>query len=89
MKCYLCGFKNDNVAEVKKHYLDFHKVDPNNRFFKKLFNDSQNNVLVLVNVWDVKSFYQLRVLGSVAISLNITMLVGVLLLQLPKENLSP
>ena len=44
MKCYLCGFKNDNAAEVKKHYLDFHKVDPNNQFFKKLFNDSQNKV---------------------------------------------
>ena len=53
MKCNLCGFKNDNVAEVKKHYLDFHKVDLNNRFFKKLFNDSQNNVLVLVNVCEM------------------------------------
>ena len=44
MKCYLCGFKNDNAAEVKKHYLDFHNVDPNNQFFKRLFDDSQNNV---------------------------------------------
>ena len=30
MKCYLYGFKNDNAAEIKKHYLDFHNVDPNN-----------------------------------------------------------
>ena len=44
MKCYLCGFKNDNAAEVKKHYIDFHKVDPNNQVFKSLFNDLQNNV---------------------------------------------
>ena len=43
MKCYLCGFKNDNAAKVKKHYIDFHKVDLNNQFFKSLFNDSQNN----------------------------------------------
>ena len=44
MKFYLCGFKNDNVAEVRKHYLDFHNVDPNNQFFKRLFDESEDNV---------------------------------------------
>ena len=44
MKCYLRRFKNDNAVEVKKPYLDFHNVDPNNQFFKRLFDDSQNYV---------------------------------------------
>ena len=44
MRCYLCEFKNDNAAQVKKHYIDFNKVVPNNQFFKSLFNNSQNNV---------------------------------------------
>ena len=44
MKCYLRRFKKDNAEKVKKSYLDFHNVDPNNQFFKRLFDDSQNNV---------------------------------------------
>ena len=44
MKCYLCAFKNDNAAVVKKHYIDFHKADTNNQFVKSLFNDLQNKV---------------------------------------------
>ena len=44
MKCLLCDFKNDNTTEVKKHYLNFHQVDRENQFFKRLFEDQQNNV---------------------------------------------
>ena len=43
MKCLLCDFKSNETNEVKNHYLNFHNVDPNNVFFKRLFED-QNNV---------------------------------------------
>ena len=44
MKCLLCNFKANDSENVRKHYLDFHNVDQNNHFFKKLFK-KQNNVL--------------------------------------------
>ena len=43
MKCLLCDFKSNETNEVKNQYLNFHNVDPNNVFFKILF-DEQNNV---------------------------------------------
>ena len=43
MKCLLCDFKSNETNEVKNHYLNFHNVDRNNVFFKRLFED-QNNV---------------------------------------------
>ena len=43
MKCLLCKFKTNETKEVKNHYLNFHNVDRNNVFFKRLFED-QNNV---------------------------------------------
>ena len=45
MKCLLCDFKSNETNEVKNHYLNFHNVDPNNVFFKRLFED-QNNVFM-------------------------------------------
>ena len=44
MKCLLCDFRNNNLEELKKHYLNFQQVDRDNRFFKKLFEEQQNNV---------------------------------------------
>ena len=38
MKCILCGLKIDNKSELEKHYIDFHKVNPENRFFRKLLS---------------------------------------------------
>ena len=43
MKCLLCNFKSNETKEVKNHYLNFHNVDRNNVFFKRLFED-QNKV---------------------------------------------
>ena len=43
MKCLLCDFKLNETNKVKNHYLNFHNVDRNNVFFKRLFED-QNNV---------------------------------------------
>ena len=43
MKCLLCNFQANDSNDVKKHYLDFHNVDRNNRFFIKQFQ-KQNNV---------------------------------------------
>ena len=43
MKCLLYDFKSNETDEVISHYLNFHNIDPNNVFFKRLFED-QNNV---------------------------------------------
>ena len=43
MKCLLCDFKSNDLENVRKHYLDFHNVNRNNHFLKKLFK-KQNNV---------------------------------------------
>ena len=43
MKCLLCDFESNDLESIRKHYLDFHNVDWNNQFFKKLFKQ-QNNV---------------------------------------------
>ena len=45
MKCILCGLKFDGKPELEKHYLDFHKVNPKNRFYKKLLSIVSNNYL--------------------------------------------
>ena len=39
MKCLLCDFKTNNTPELEDHYLNFHDVDRENRFFKRLFED--------------------------------------------------
>ena len=43
MKCLSCDFISNETNEVKNHYLNFHNVDRNNVFFKRLF-EHQNNV---------------------------------------------
>ena len=45
MKCLLCNFKTENNEEIKRHYINFHNVDENNDFFKKIFL-VENDVLV-------------------------------------------
>ena len=43
MKCLLCEFNSNESQKLKDHYINFHKVDSENLFLKKLFKD-QNNV---------------------------------------------
>ena len=38
MKCLLCFATFDNDEDLIGHYVSYHNVDPNNRFFQKLFN---------------------------------------------------
>ena len=40
---YNLQFETSN--ELKDHYINFPKVDPNNYFFKKLFNESKNEIV--------------------------------------------
>ena len=42
MKCLLCDYKNNQIKELKEHYLKYHNVDENNFFFKKLINQKKN-----------------------------------------------
>ena len=37
MKCLLCSVSFDNNERLIEHYVEYHKVDRNNRFFQKLF----------------------------------------------------
>ena len=42
-RCLLCGKKFETEAELRDHYINFHKVDPSNAFFKKLFSECDVN----------------------------------------------
>ena len=42
MKCLLCSSSFDNNEELIEHYVTYHKIDPNNRFFQKLFQSNNN-----------------------------------------------
>ena len=42
MKCVLCDYITNNKEELKKHYLQFHNVDENNLFFKKIIDQKKN-----------------------------------------------
>ena len=42
MKCVLCQYENNQVNDLKEHYLKNHNVDENNFFFKKLINQNKN-----------------------------------------------
>ena len=46
MKCTLCKFKNSNKEELKNHYINFHNVDENNEYFKKIIQFEENDVLI-------------------------------------------
>ena len=46
MKCFLCSLKFDNSLQLEYHYLNFHKVNPGNKFYQNLINfDKKNNYL--------------------------------------------
>ena len=45
MKCLLCNFENNEIEELKEHYLKYHNVDENNVFFKKLIDQKEENVI--------------------------------------------
>ena len=42
-RCLLCGKKFQSEAELRDHYINFHKVDSSNNFFKKLFHECTTN----------------------------------------------
>ena len=42
MKCVLCNYQNNQLNDLKEHYLKDHNVDENNVFFKKLINQKKN-----------------------------------------------
>ena len=46
MKCLLCGELFTTDEDLIDHYINFHKVDPTNRFFQKLFQDKRNNSIL-------------------------------------------
>ena len=45
MNCLLCKFKSKNKSEIENHYLNFHNVDKENYYFKKLLT-KKNDVFV-------------------------------------------
>ena len=47
MKCLLCSSNFENKQKLIDHYLQYHNVDQNNWFFKKLF--VENNEAFLKN----------------------------------------
>ena len=42
MKYLLCNFQSNDQKEVKNHYINFHRVDSKNKFFKKIFVEDKN-----------------------------------------------
>ena len=44
MKCLLCNYDGDHI---KKHYIDYHRINKNNYFFKQLFQ--KNNFCIEQN----------------------------------------
>ena len=42
MRCVLCQYDNNQLNDLKEHYIEKHKVDENNVFFKKLINKNEN-----------------------------------------------
>ena len=37
MKCFLCSTNFNTEEDLVQHYTDYHRVDPSNKFFQKLF----------------------------------------------------
>ena len=42
MECLLYFSSFDDNEELIQHYITYHKIDPNNRFFQKLFQSNKN-----------------------------------------------
>ena len=49
MKCLLCSATFDNDEDLIEHFVSYHEIDPNNRFFQKSFQSSKN-CSIIVNV---------------------------------------
>ena len=45
MRCLLCGILFYNAENLNEHYVNFHKVDPSNRFYQKLINCKDNKCI--------------------------------------------
>ena len=45
MKCLLCGRTFEDKEQLNNHYINFHKVDPTNRFYQKLINCRDNRCI--------------------------------------------
>ena len=43
MKCLLCNFNAKDKNEIKNHYINFHNVDKDNKYFRRLI-EKKNNV---------------------------------------------
>ena len=43
MKCLLCNIENDNDEVLKDQYINFHSIEKDNYFFKKLFTPDFDN----------------------------------------------
>ena len=56
MKCLLCDFKSNDLENVRKHYLDFHNVNRNNHFLKKLFKKQKLSIIFWFTVMQVKMY---------------------------------
>ena len=46
MKCLLCNYSNDDLDEIEKHYVNYHRINKYNFFFRRLF---LNNTDALLN----------------------------------------
>ena len=42
MKCLLCQHITNDKEKLKQHYVEFHKVDQNNLFFKRMIDQKKN-----------------------------------------------
>ena len=48
MKCFLCNLQFEIITQLENHYINFHKVNPDNKFYKNLLSvtiDKKNNYL--------------------------------------------
>ena len=41
MKCLLCEFNSNETQKLRDHYIAQHKVDIENQFLKKLFDEKK------------------------------------------------
>ena len=42
MRCVLCQYDNNQLNDLKEHYIQKHNVNKDNVFFKKLINQNEN-----------------------------------------------
>ena len=61
MKCLLCSASFNNGERLREHYIGYHKIDKVTSFFKS-FSNPLKEVPFFVNVLDVVTFYQPKIL---------------------------